>query len=243
MSIGLLDSPKVQVLMEEPTDQRLRAFRLNACRKEPWTSEWIHAMLPGKTFWDIGANVGSYSLLAAKLGLRVVAIEPGAENYAMLCRNIELNKLGNVITPIPMAVGNATTLTNIAYSSHVAGAAIHTLGAPDNKLTHHILQITLDDLAGGFALPIPHYVKIDTDGGEVGVLHGGKNLLGHMWCQSLMVEIRTVEEDALRQAMPAIGFEMKTKFDKREGMPLVGECYWLCEKTVVNVDRAEVPEE
>ena len=42
-----------------------KAYRLNACRKEPWTVAFIEAMPANSRFWDIGANVGSYALVAA----------------------------------------------------------------------------------------------------------------------------------------------------------------------------------
>src|SRR5689334_19678778 len=59
--------------------------------KEPETIRWIDSFSPGSVFWDIGANIGTFSLYAG-LGhdISVVAFEPAAANYYVLSRNIQL---------------------------------------------------------------------------------------------------------------------------------------------------------
>ena len=63
--------------------------------KEPETIEWINNFGENCTFWDIGANVGIYSIYAASEinGANVIAFEPSIENYYLLNRNISENKL------------------------------------------------------------------------------------------------------------------------------------------------------
>ena len=61
--------------------------------KEKDTIAWIDSMQPGETFIDIGANMGIYTIYAAKRGLKVIAFEPEAQNYALLCRSIMINEL------------------------------------------------------------------------------------------------------------------------------------------------------
>src|SRR6266446_5011490 len=73
--------------------------------KEPQTIAWIDAMEHGAILWDIGANVGCYSLYAAKRGLRVIAFEPSAANYAVLIRNIRLNQMQLPIDAYCIALG------------------------------------------------------------------------------------------------------------------------------------------
>ena len=92
---------------------------------------WIEDSLePGDTFYDIGANVGPFALVAAKLGrpgVRVVAVEAGAASFASLCRNIVLNGVTDTVIPLPISLGDRTELNVFNYSDLTAGAAIHSL--------------------------------------------------------------------------------------------------------------------
>lgn len=64
--------------------------------KEPETIEWIDDFQEGDVFWDVGANVGVYTLYAATTHkLQVLAFEPSASNYLLLNRNVEINKLSD----------------------------------------------------------------------------------------------------------------------------------------------------
>lgn len=74
--------------------------------KEPETLEWIDNIPKGAVLWDIGANVGLYSVYAAKVrGCQVYAFEPSVFNLELLARNIFLNQLTDKITifPIPLS--------------------------------------------------------------------------------------------------------------------------------------------
>src|SRR4051812_16333710 len=68
--------------------------RLRSCEKEPWTVRWIEEYLkPGQVLYDVGANVGAYTLVAAIAvpEARVLAFEPAPANFAALSGNLELN--------------------------------------------------------------------------------------------------------------------------------------------------------
>ena len=70
---------------------RLRWRALTFYTEEPETIKWLDGMKKDDLFWDIGANVGLYSIYAAKSsGCRVLAVEPEAQNYALLLENILL---------------------------------------------------------------------------------------------------------------------------------------------------------
>ena len=66
------------------TEFRARTFH----EKEPETLEWIDSIGKEETLWDIGANVGLYSMYAAQKGLKVLAFEPSPANYHLLNSNI-----------------------------------------------------------------------------------------------------------------------------------------------------------
>jgi len=65
--------------------------------KEPETIAWINTMPVGSVLWDIGANVGTYSLYALSRGIRVVCFEPDNRVNAILEKNLELN---HMIAPV-----------------------------------------------------------------------------------------------------------------------------------------------
>src|SRR3990167_8594009 len=88
--IRTLDYAKVPIQMR--VDTKIESdYRIVACKKEPWTVEFIEQQPLGSIFIDVGANVGSYTLIAVACGLRPVAIEPHFHSYAKLCENLALN--------------------------------------------------------------------------------------------------------------------------------------------------------
>src|SRR5262245_39234556 len=75
--------------------------------KEPSTIAWIAGFRRDEVLVDVGANVGVYTIWAAKTrGVRVFAFEPEAQNYALLNRNIALNGLGPRVTAYCLALSN-----------------------------------------------------------------------------------------------------------------------------------------
>ena len=73
--------------------------------KEPETLEWIDKIEVGAVLWDIGANIGLYSVYAAKTrSCLVFAFEPSVFNLEFLARNIYMNNLSNNIVIVPLAL-------------------------------------------------------------------------------------------------------------------------------------------
>lgn len=103
--------------------------RLRACRKKPWTVAWIEREIrTGDVVWDVGANVGASSLLAACARQATgYAFEPGFATYAALCDNVALNGLGALVRPLPVALGATTTVSSRGLRSFESGAAIHAM--------------------------------------------------------------------------------------------------------------------
>src|SRR4051812_3800912 len=78
--------------------------------KEPGTISWIDGFAPGEVFVDIGANVGTYALCAARFrGVRVFAFEPESQNYALLNLNIHRNRLDDTVTAYCVALSDETS--------------------------------------------------------------------------------------------------------------------------------------
>src|SRR5438105_818190 len=132
--------------------------RLRPCAKEPWTVRWIEQNLrDGDVLYDVGANIGAYSLVAAALGregVQVVAVEPAYANYAALCDNVLLNGRGDVVVPLPLALAGRTGLDALGSREVGAGAAGHGVGGGASAHVQPVLTYRLDDLIG-LGLPAP----------------------------------------------------------------------------------------
>ena len=104
---------------------RLSSYRVNTfATKEPETLEWIKTIPNGSVMWDIGANIGLYSIYAAKArNCRVYAFEPSVFNLEMLARNIFLNNLQQQITIVPIALSDMLSESLFQMSSTEWGGA------------------------------------------------------------------------------------------------------------------------
>src|SRR5919106_5118479 len=100
--------------------------RLSSCSKEPWTVRWIEDHLrPGEVMYDVGANVGAYTLLAAVAvpGARVVSFEPSPANFAALCANVELNEVAERVIAVPLALGDRPRSAALDRDAALPGSA------------------------------------------------------------------------------------------------------------------------
>lgn len=184
---ALMDYPKKKIRLgvTSPVEYHTRLF---SAMKEPETVEWIEKFLPGDVMYDVGANVGAYSLIAGAYWqgkVKVVAIEPSAYNFSRLVRNIALNGLEKWITPLPAAVADVTGLTEFHYTDTKAGSALHALGEArdfqdkpfEPALSCQMMGFRLDDLIDLFKLPPPTHLKLDVDGTELKILQGAAKTL------------------------------------------------------------------
>ena len=202
--------------------------RLHSCAKEPDTVEWIETVMkPGDNFYDIGANVGAYSLIAAKAfnGLvKIFAFEPAFLNFTQLSRNIFLNQCQNIITPLSIALSDKTSLDSFNYHDLIPGGSLHTLGeAIDYKgdrfepvLKQPVLSFKTDDLITQFDLPRPTHIKIDVDGIELSVLRGADQTLSDSTLRSIVVELEAgPDEEQITGFLSQKGFRLHARHGRR----------------------------
>ena len=164
--------------------------------KEPETLEWIESMEKGSIVWDIGANVGLYSIYAAKKrNCRVYAFEPSVFNLELLARNIFNNDLSNCITMIPLPLSNEPKVNSLNLTSTEWGGAFSTFGdryGHDGKELLEIFKfntigLSMDTAVKLLNIPAPNYIKIDVDGIEHLILKGGTGILKSI--KSILVEV------------------------------------------------------
>lgn len=175
------------VMQFADSNPQIRSRNRTFSSKEPMTLRWIESFEPRSVFWDIGANVGIYSVYAAlKSEAHVVAFEPSVFNLEFLARNINLNGIQKLVTIIPLAVGgqkigvNEFYLPSLAWgdSQNSYGEAIDQSGQPMEVLfSFRTLGAGLDEIRKIEGLPQPRYLKIDVDGLEPEILESGDNIL------------------------------------------------------------------
>ena len=223
LDILKLDYPRKDIFLH--LNSRVDIRRAQSCEKEPGTIEWIeNDMEDGSVFYDVGANVGAYSLVAwAKSGgrTRVYAFEPGLTTYPQLCRNILLNRAQAGITALNIALSNRSALQHFKYNDLLPGAGEHLgLGATASSSSQHtdnvvftqpILTHSLDEAMALFDLPQPNHIKIDVDGHELEILQGAEKALDSSALRTIQIEIG--EKDAYGPKVKAMlegkGFKVK----------------------------------
>lgn len=150
---------------------------------EPQLSAWLTQRLrPGDTFVDIGANVGYFSLLAARcVGPTgtVVAVEPSPRSYALLTRNLARNGASNVRTA-QVAVGDQEQDVTLfaGEETHWGLASVVDTAAPTSQVEAVVAMRRLASVLAPSELSTTRVIKIDVEGAEAAVVDGLLELLG-----------------------------------------------------------------
>jgi FkbM family methyltransferase len=219
-----MDYEHRDILLSVDSDFEYRV-RLHSCKKEPDTVQWIETFFrEGDVFYDIGANVGAYSLVASKFfegKVTVYAFEPAFLNFTQLCKNLQLNGSQESVMPLPIALSDKTHIANFNFRNLVPGGAVHALGEPvddgGNVFTpvarQPVLSYRVDDLIKHFDLRIPNHIKIDVDGTEFSVLKGMEGTLNDHSVRSMLLELNvgTGYERQILDFLAKKGFEVHSK--------------------------------
>jgi FkbM family methyltransferase len=155
---------------------------------EPETVAWIMALPAGSVLWDIGANIGLYSLLAARRGLQALAFEPSASSFAAMVRNIEINGFDDRIAAYCLAFAEHTSLVTLNMASTAAGHSMHSIEAREGGFRQAVPGFSVDDFMTRFVPPPPDAIKLDVDGIEPAILRGAMATLSEH-VREVLVEI------------------------------------------------------
>lgn len=193
--------------------------------KEPETIRWINQMPEKSIFWDIGSNVGLYSLYAAKRNIYALAFEPSPLNTLFIAKNIEINKLQQFITLYPFALSENNKIGTLNMTSTSLAGALNQFedqrldkinqGTINRKVSFHqgMISHSIDELVSTHGLEIPNYIKIDVDGIEKEILHGAIKTLSSNSLKGILVEMDQTSRDVIdiTKLLEDSGFSLKEK--------------------------------
>lgn len=190
--------------------------------KEPETISWLRSFEKDSIFYDVGANVGVYTLFASLISdAKTYSFEPSSSNFVTLVKNINMNGIQKKAIPYCIGLDNKAAFTRLympnldqGSSGHSVGEAVDPLLKPaDFPFSQGIFSTTLDELVERWDFPVPTYIKIDVDNIEHKIIEGASNLLRNQTLKSVLIEMNTEKEMGLKilKTFESFGFS----FDKK----------------------------
>ncbi|MDH4393957.1 MAG: FkbM family methyltransferase [Aquabacterium sp.] len=172
----------------------------------------LHCLRPEDTFVDIGANVGSYSILAGSVvGAKGHAFEPVPSTYQKLVDNIQLNAMGNRVQALNLGLADAEG--QIRFTSDL-DTVNHALAKGEISTNTIAVKVTtLDQAMVGIQ---PNLIKIDVEGYETPVLAGAAQTLRDSSLRAVIMELNGsgnrygYDESKLLTLMMEAGFKTFT---------------------------------
>jgi FkbM family methyltransferase len=189
--------------------------------KEPETIKWINQFNDNSVFWDIGSNIGLYSIYAGKKGHKIFSFEPSFFNLESLSRNINLNNLNENVIVFPLSLNDKTCVSKFNMSNIIWGSAHSTfdkkyMSSGKNmkiKFSYKTLGFQIDEIIKIFNIEQPRYIKIDVDGIEHLILKGGKKTI--IKTKSILIEVSKkfdAHNNTVLSIFNSLGFKLKKEF-------------------------------
>jgi FkbM family methyltransferase len=169
----------------------------------------LHYLDKDDTFYDIGANVGAYTILTGlHVGCQTIAFEPHPKTFSYLERNISLGVRTENISLFNIGLGSKAGRIKFTSDQDTVNhvALHHAVNVIDVQIS------VLDELT----LPPPSVIKIDVEGFEWEVLNGGKVTLGNDKLQAIIIELNGsgrrygFQDDDIDILLKAYGFKPYT---------------------------------
>jgi FkbM family methyltransferase len=202
----------------------LCGFRANSfSTKEPETLAWIDEFGGAGPLFDVGANIGLYSLYyAATKSGTVYAFEPSVLNLGLLAKNIHANGFDKRIRIVSNPLTSHNQFADFSLSSVVEGGALSSFGVEyghngetlETIFSYQTLGFSLDYLLSAKLIEDPpQLIKIDVDGIEHLILSGAVDVLRSSSLKSLLIE---VNDDFELQAKNVASLLTNSGFTLRE---------------------------
>lgn len=168
----------------------------------------LHFLRESDLFVDIGANIGSYTILATVTGAEVVSFEPVAQSYDALLDNIHLNRVEAKVDARNQAVGRCEGEIMMTADQDTTNQALSDNEDYQGKVAR-VSVISLDEALDG---RVPKLIKIDVEGFESEVLAGANKTLSNPSLQAVIMELNgsgeryDFDENDLHGQMLELGF-------------------------------------
>ena len=182
--------------------------------KEPETLLWIDNFEKKENliFWDIGANIGLYSIYNSLKNPKstTIAFEPSSSNLRVLTRNISINNLEKNIKVISMPLTNKKNIfQEMKEGQFIEGGAMNSFGEKfdfegkefQTTMKYNLLGTTMNYFIENHILETPDYIKVDVDGIEHLILEGGDKFLNNQKVKSLSIEINENFKDQYEKVL------------------------------------------
>lgn len=196
-------------------------WRVDTIRtKEPGTVAWIETLQPGEVFYDVGANIGLYTLLAARRvgpAGRVYAFEPHVANALALLRNVQANGFSDRVRVLTCALHSRDGGLRFNYRSLREGSSGSQLGhceGEDGREFQPVVaeikpMVTICTLLVSGTIRPPTAIKIDVDGNELEVLRGIFPSRTHQLpARTMQVEMHPRDRQAITDLLIGQGYRI-----------------------------------
>lgn len=177
------------------------------------TEFFLNNLRESYNFLDVGANIGYYTLIAAKRLNRgqVIAIEPSEINFCALEKNIKLNNLTNILVIRKIAWRESGQELAMRIQNPFNLGSIKVAG--DGAIECRARTISIDDLVRKLRLRRADVVKIDVEGAEYEVLLGMRNCLREYRPKYIVCAMDNPDESIRRRSYELLLFQGYTEVD------------------------------
>ena len=159
----------------------------------------LHLLRPDDLFLDVGANIGSYTILASRVsGSNCISVEPDPVACGHLLRNVEENEVAEKVEIRQIAVGEEKGFVRFSVGRDTTNQVLTSDDA------HLGITVPIDSIDAILGPRAPAFIKLDVEGHETQVLRGAVKTLSNN--RLLAIAVETIDAEA-REILHRSGFE------------------------------------
>ena len=219
-------------ILVHATGEAQRRMRKGRVKIDKDTAAWLtRSVAVADVVYDIGADFGPYTLLAAKYrGATVVAFEGAYAAYAALCDNLLLNGCEGSVVPVPLVVSSRDALGTVRYQNGSPGQGRYIVrsddwrsrpGERDSQYIQPSCLSRLDTIVERYGLPSPNHIRIAPRLSPLSVIAGGAKTLTLPSLKTLEVQVPSRLETELLAKLAALGWAVTQRKDDEGDLKLV----------------------